>query len=568
MDLRNVKCFTNRVRFLEAALLTVSFLITYWWVATNSGGPLFLEELTYLEAAIQRIASPHIINRYFHIYLFLPFLEILGNPLLAVKFFWGFLVSATGLFVYISARLMSRAVLPGFVALMLFFSQVEIFRYPGAAWAEFSLMLLITISIAIYLFVPRSTKCLRLLFALLGFLFYLAIRTKETGLPFAVLILGLGWYQGDQYNLKLLIKEFKWVLAGIAAGVILMITLDYLFLGDALFAFRLQNVKEYLKFNLFSLVEAENYNLFFMHIDKLDMYNIFLLFFVSGFLLWDKQSKYEKTLYLVPLFTVVFLIFSLLRGPGIIQSRYLIPVLPLLCILASMPFKLERQEKPGRRTLALIIFLLTAVLIYYSLDFVIAFSEKYYIHKWYEGNYYFVFIHPIALCILLGILFFIRKFNSISIIVPLLCLVFISFPSLQDNFSHLNDKWAAGETHRHFYPFIVYSEDIQHTPEMVMGISDNLPGEDTSIPAFSMLDDNPSTVSKMFNVFFQENSTPEQFIRAGIGDLIGRIDTYTYVILTYEDWNRLSPDVIETIERTHTIKGGEEKFGVILLSHQ
>jgi hypothetical protein len=558
---------SNYNRPLEVSFLVIFFSAAWWWLAAHSGGPLFAEELTYLETAIQRTADPHMLNRYFHIYLLMPFLELWRDPLLAVKIFWGFLVSATGLFVYINARLLSRSILSGIIALGLFFSQWEIFRFPGVAWPEFSLMLFAVLIVTIYVLIPRTNQYRTLLLVVLGALLYLAFRTKEAGLSFAVVILGLGWVQGSQYDLKELLKAIKWIVAGAAISAILMIALDHFLMGDALFAFRPQNIKDYLKFNLISVVAVENYNLFLMYIDKLDMYNVLLLYFVSGFLLWDERSNYKKTLYLVPLAMIVVLVVSLLRGPGIMQSRYLIPLLPLLCILASLPFKVDGGEKPGKKMMALMILLLSAALIYYTLDIVNAALGKFYIHKWVEGNYFFTFVHPIALCVLLGILFFVRKFNSISIIIPLLCLIFISYPSLQNNFTHLNNKWAAGETRRHFYPFILFSDEISYSPDMLMGISTNLPGGDASIPTFSMLDMDPSSVSRMFNVFFRQRSVPEQFDHAGAVDLVSGLDDYTYVIMTYEDWHRFTPEFIEAIYTTHTVTGEVQNLGVILLSH-
>jgi hypothetical protein len=562
------KKFSSIPHLIEIILLAALFLFTWQWIANHAGGPLFYDELLYMNTAVNRIADPTIINRYFHIYLFLPFLEIWANPLEAVRYFWAFLAAATGVFVYTGARLMSRSIIPGLVALLLYFSQDEIFRYPGVAWSDFTVMLLVTAAAAVYLLIIRSSKHQAQLTSLLGMLLYLAFRSKETSLPFAILLIGFIFIEESGFLVKPFLKRLVWAVAGAAAGLILMTLLDYIVLGDILFSLRLNNIREHMQFNLVSGVEQIGYNYFLMISDKLEMFNTFLLFAVSAVILRNTQTRYEKTLYLIPLATISFLVASLLRGPGIIESRYLIPVLPLLCILAAQVFRVCIGEKPGKIILSAVLYLAGLFFLYHSAEVIITISQKYDIYKWNEANYYFSFLHPIALCVLLGIILFFKRLNAFAVAGMLLCLTVITYPSLNYNVTNIKNMWSAGETNRRLYPFLVFSDQLKYSPDMKMGISSGLPGTDPSIPRFGMLDANETAISWMYNICFRQNSHPEQFVRNEYDDLLVDLDQYKYLILSSAEWLSLSPETTSAVQQGYNIYRDNDGIAVLLSAQQ
>jgi hypothetical protein len=180
------------------------------------------------------------------------------------------------------------------------------------------------------------------LLLLLGMLFYFLFRTKETGLPLAVLLTGLGFLSGEEFDIKATLRYLIWVIGGLVAGILIMMFFDQIFLGDALFAWRFETIKENLKFNMVSQVDkifAFNYYQIFA--DRLDTFTVGIFFFMSIPLHAKKQINFTKIIWLFPLATIVFLVLSLLRGPGVVVDRYLIPVLPYFCVLAAQLFKIE-----------------------------------------------------------------------------------------------------------------------------------------------------------------------------------------------------------------------------------
>jgi hypothetical protein len=552
--------------WLEIVLLTLFSGAAWWWIAEHAGGPLFSDELLYMDSAINHVPDPTIINRYFHIYLFSLFFEFIKDPLVTTKIFWGFLAASTGLLAYFNARLLSRSVAAGLAAMGLFYAQWQIFRYPGIPWAEFTLMFLVMLIVAAYILIPGvDIKWRPALFILLGLLFYLAFRTKETSLPLGIIFVGMGFLDGDNYDWRHFIKRMAWVLAGVISGLLLMSFLDLIMLDDIGFSFRLQNIREHLKFNLVSSVVQERNNYFLMANETVDMYSVFLLYLISGIFLREQHNRYIKLLYLTPLIFIGFLAASLLRGPGVMESRYLIPILPLLCILAAQIFTIGANETRVRKAVALLSYLVGAALLYFSSDVVILISEKYQIHKWERANYFYTLLHPAVLCVLLGMFLFIKRLNLAGKVAALLCLTFIIWPPLWFNYHNLDTRWAANQTERRFYPFIAFSDEIQLGADFLMGVSDGLPRYEPQTPQFGMLDDNELSISRMFNVYFQQRTRSDQFAYRQTNELLAEINQYTYVILSYQEWSLLLPEETALIGETHKTVLDEQEEIVLLV---
>lgn len=565
----HVKVQSKRWFFwLEIVLLTFFSGAAWWWIAGHSGGPLFSDELFYMDAAINHIPDPTIINRYFHIYLFSLFFEFVKDPLAASKVFWGFLAAAAGLLSYVNARLLSRSVAAGLAALALFYSQWQIFRYPGVPWAEFTLMLLIMLIVMVYILLPSiGIKRRPALYILMGLLLYLAFRTKETSLPLGIVLVGLGFLDGDGFDWRYFIKRIAWVLAGILSGILLMSLLDLIVLGDIGFSFRLQNIREHMKFNLVSEVVQERNNYFLMANETVDMYSALLLYLISGIFYRERSDRFIKVLYLAPLAFLGFLVTSLLRGPGVMESRYLIPILPLMCVLAAQLFTIGANETQRRKTAALLVYLVLASLLYFSSDAVIFISEKYQIHKWAHDNYFYTLLHPAALCVLLGLFLFTKRLSLAGKVAALLSLTFIVWPPLWFNYYNLDTQWAAGQTERRFYPFIAFTEEIQPGTNFAMGVSDGLPGYEPQTPQFGMLADSEASIAIMFNVYFQQRAQPEQFAYRPVGELLAERNQFTHLILNYPEWETLLPEEKARIEETH-ITVFDDQNEIVLLVRQ
>ncbi|NPV85007.1 MAG: hypothetical protein HPY45_03225 [Anaerolineae bacterium] len=496
-----------------------------------------------------------IINRYFHIYMMMPFFKMAGGALQGVKVFWGFVVCLTVVLVYVNARLLSRSVPVGLLAVVLFASQSLIFFYPGVVWTDYTVMLLSAIALLIYLLLPLSARYRKLMLIGLGMLFYFLYRTKETGFPLLILLVGLGFLSGEKFDWKSALYSAVWVFAGGAAGIVLMMLADQAVLGDALFAWRLETIRENLRFNITSQVDKNfAFNYYQIFADRLDVFTVGLFYLVSFFTVGKTQSNFIKVVWLFPLATIVFLVLTLLRGPGVIVDRYLIPILPYYCVLAAQNFRLEEEYSKKKYLAAVGVVISALALVYVSRILVVRVSLRYGIDKWDEVSYFSAFVYPIVFSVWVGLLLFFRRQNVLVWAISLSVVLMMSYPPLLTNWERLTTRWAAENSMRRFYPLAVYQNQISYSSDMKMFVSNSLPQYDPSKPDYGMLDGDAANVSTLFSLFFGQMSSPEQFIRGEPEAYVDQYDQVDYAFLTPEDWRYLPPEVSARIEGMYDVQ--------------
>ena len=105
---------------------TAIILLGLLWTALAllAGGPIFSDEMLYLDAGLRNMAVPEYGNRYFHIYLQKLFISIFPTPLTGVRVFWALLISLTTGLVYLNARIFTRksTIFHGLLAIVFLFS--------------------------------------------------------------------------------------------------------------------------------------------------------------------------------------------------------------------------------------------------------------------------------------------------------------------------------------------------------------------------------------------------------------------------------------------------------------
>ncbi|HSQ17907.1 MAG TPA: hypothetical protein VLM83_09430, partial [Anaerolineales bacterium] len=103
---------------LELILVIVAFAGLWVALAKVAGGPIYSDELWYIQVGLNDISAFNVMNRYFHIYMQKLFMELAPSPLEGVRVYWGFLVACTTALVYLAARLLSarNSILHGLLA--------------------------------------------------------------------------------------------------------------------------------------------------------------------------------------------------------------------------------------------------------------------------------------------------------------------------------------------------------------------------------------------------------------------------------------------------------------------
>jgi hypothetical protein len=539
-----------RLSRLELILIAVGFLGLWVGLALVAGGPVHSDEVWYMQAGLNNVKDSFIINRYFHIYLQKLFMVLAPTPLLGVKIFWSFLVSLTAILVYVMARLLSGTnnFVHGILAVGFLFYSPLIAKYSGDTIVDISAMAMVMVVAALYFFSVRAGHRNKWLLGALGFAFFLAFKTKETTLPVGVVFLGLGLVDGNRIDLRGFWKNFRFVLAGLAAGVVFIILLNAINLGDPLFGFKSSNVQT-LSSSLVSEADKGSDNWYTSFVLP-QMALLFLLFIASAFKSFGRLDFKYKVLWFIPLALVALLSLSEARGGLGVRDRYMLPALPVFCLLA--PQFLDFEIPYGvKEKLKFAVYFLAGVLVFYLLhEGVVALSV--YIGQNYQ-DFVFIVIYPVVLSLLLVVILLFNRYSTRTVLIPLLCILGLIF---QPTFQNLKNLFVLRPVEQQFvnnyYPFSTFAGQIQFSAPMQMYVSTDIP------PRLGMLSLNVDELLSMFNVYFDASSVRRNFVyskssRPISTDIIQQ--SFNYVLLTTQDWTQIeaNPDNLAKVKNKYQV---------------
>ncbi len=308
------------------------------------GGPVSSDELKYLAAAVDTAAQPHLLNRYVHIWLEKGFIALTGDVRSAMALFWAVTAALTTSAVWFATRLLNpqggRWVAA--LAVFLFLLQPVVFRYLGVTYADYTVMLWVTLAVVVCLAALGGGGSGRTAAFLLGALLVLALRSKETGIVTALLPLALCWRAG-RFSPAAAFGLLPWWLLGGLLLQLLLMSLDALLLGDFWFSLRPANIQALLGFNLGAHEHVRGNWFSWLMMSDLALP---FLFYAAGIARLAGRGEGEKMLWLLPLALILFLTLTNISGRWNIIPRYLAPVIPLICVLAAGHF-----AQPGYRGL-------------------------------------------------------------------------------------------------------------------------------------------------------------------------------------------------------------------------
>jgi len=515
----------------------------------------------------------HVLNRWAHIYFQKLFLEIAPTPLQGAKLFWGFLVSSTLIFVYLSAKTIrpKSNYLNGIAAVLFFSGSSLIFMNAGITYADYTVMFFVVLSVLIYLVYFRSSSRYRwLLPVLFGFFLFAAAKSKETGLVLLILIAGFGFKDGV-FNLRHFVKNCFFIFVGVLIGFGLLVLLDNLFIHNPWASISSQSLSEYSAFQFKNesleigikvriymiLVNLLTYFLQFARplaerivwrLPVLCTLYLITLFTLTANLLRGKPKNRQWTELFVWLLPIGLLGLLILAASGA-KDRHFFPIHPILAILSAqfftvkLPFNTRsvfswvRGFLSSPKTLASI--LLLGIFFFYRYGSEVA--EIY--------NAVLVTISGIVL-ILLAV--WVKRWSTITSAVALFSVIVFSFYGLFfESLIPLANGEIAAESNLRFSPLEDIREVFQCTPATRIYVSANVHRD------LNTLGRNLSSQPWFFNVFFDCQLSVSQFTFAwppALPENLIKEEIFTYAFLTAAEFNELEPYGKQEIEALYFAK--------------
>lgn len=332
---------------LLLALFAFAFLASLPFTGTVWGG----DDTSYLHAAGFKYRT-WFLNRYGHVYLLTLFSTLSGgDPLLGVRVWWSFVFATT-----VAALAVAVAsVGPGLqlrtlaVTLFVLLSQTTLFGLIGAAFADFSAMMFVTVGVAIYLHglaLDRERPPPRLEWHALaiGAVTVGAFRSKEVGAVLLVLPL-LFLIRDGHLDLRRFARKMAFWTAGAGAALAVLMMLDGWILGDFLATLDAGRMAGLRQMNFPWGVRPRHPDVSWLqtlrspqgHEADLALRNLWLGVVAGALAAGLRRLRLElRLLHLVPIAYLVALIVLYVRMPHPFSPRMLLPILPVCCLMTGL----------------------------------------------------------------------------------------------------------------------------------------------------------------------------------------------------------------------------------------
>jgi hypothetical protein len=531
---------------IEIILGLLAVLFIYLFLSFFArGGPLSTDVFWYANASINGIKDPFILNRYFNVILQAIFLRLASSPLAGLQYYWAFLIAVTCGLIYLAARIFSNRsqVLHGLLAVALFLSIKGIADTAGMPLVDIAaMMMVILITCVLIISARRSHESIWML-ALLGFLFYLAFRTKETTLPATLLLLGLGMNMDKPFNWRLLFRKLLYVLIGFLIGIIFFIFLNAIFLHDPLFGFRLGDIQAFIRSYVSGIAGSQKLqgtDNWFTMVFFTGMLIPFVLYVISAAKVGRELESYPgmRMVWLVPLAVIIFVTITIGNEFGF-TPRFIFPSLPVICLLAPQFLCLDMASASGKKEQrwAIVVFVVGLVL---TLLLRVALRGLVPHLGWDIGSYLAVVFIPVLLSIILALAFYWRQPTLVvSLLITVLIIAIITIPLVQNGKIMIRDHPNLNSSQLLFYPFSAFPDQVHFSPDMQMYIS-----PDTWVAVgMGQFAKDRLEISSLFNIYYDVDSVKTNFSLPTASmniptDLLSK--NYSYALLSYKDWSNIN----------------------------
>ena len=568
-------------RYSETLLLVFLFFGCWGFFYTTVSEPASWDSFLYMDLGLNPRPTGYILNRWAHIYLQKLFLDIAPAPLLGAKLYWGFLISATLIFIYLSAKIIRKEsnFLNGIAAMLFLGSSALIFQNAGDTLADYTAMFFVILDVLIYLTYFRARPRYQwLLLILYGFILFAALKSKESGLILAVPIVGFG-FTNSQFNLIRLLKNAGYIFIGISLGFGTLVLLDYIFIKNALVSLSPNYLSDYSSFvlnssDLESGVKSRIYYTFVKLFEvvsrfgrswaerilwKLPIFSsLYLITFstlIIGLFVKRKRNWCELFVWLMP---VAFLVM-LIVGQVAARDRHFFPMHPILAILGAQFFNATLPLDIRRVSSKTWTFMkqpkVIATIILFALYAIYKFGPEF------ERVYYGFGVTVTGIMIILMAVW-VKKWRALySILAVLIVGVYSFYGILFDNVLPLaSGQFAAqNEAKARFHPLVETADTFLCSDDTSIYISANIYWD------LGFLSRSTSSSPWVFNIFFDCDLTANQTTFANPpslpSDLTDKL--YSYAFLTTAEFNELTPEDQAEFKVTYLLKyieGGQIVF--------
>ena len=511
--------------------LVLSISIILWiFLAFFAGGPIFSDEMLYIDVGLRNLLQPYYGNRYFHIYLQKLFMQIAPTPLIGIRVFWGFLMSLSAALIYYNARklLKHSTFFNGLLAVAIFFSFSIIKEYSGEPAVDITAMAVVIIYLTVFLRLVEKQGQGSIHLFILGALAFLGLKTKETTIFMHVVLISLlqGKLKGQGW-FKALVRYFTPFLIGVGAGITLFIVLDGVFLGRPFFAISpstFQRVFDNYDFAPgFFFGPTSWYKEFLFD----DILLVFLLFLFSGILFRDQLDQPKRWVWIYPLVYISFLSWNMLKVPWGFIERFIFPAMPVLAIFSAqvINFKSIKRKWYVGLSLAVIVLLFLAMR---TLWIQTANTYQFEHPRMLDAVYF-----PILISFLIAS-FLLNDANHWAMtVVQLFFIGTLLFTPLSNNFKYFIRYPIVRQRYAElFYPLEVFKDQLQISGDDMIYISTDVK------KGLDMLSIDPNDISGMVN-FYYDDRIDRSNVYVGYdrkkvaSDLIDR--PFEYALLTDSD---------------------------------
>ena len=553
---------------LEIALSILFFIALWVGLSFNTGGPIYSDELLYIEIGLNNESAPNYGNRYFHVYLQKLFMAAAPTPLVGIRIYWAFMIAFTALLVYWSARIFLKesTAMHGILAVAFYFSYQFISSYAGVTSVDIAAMMMSTALIFTYLLFLRTEK--KWVLFVLGALTFLAFKTKETTLFANIVLLGFFFDKDGKFAFKNVLPILKNYFIGFLGAIGLFIVLDSIFLRQPFFAISPNTFKEifenYAYTGGFRKEPVNWYQTYLLD----DLMIPFLFFLVGGIKLNTRTiTPSKKIVWAFPLLLVSFITINMLKIPWGFIERFYFPALPVIAFLAPQFLSLHKPEdSKGWRKLALtIVGVLLLVVIMRQVD--MAYVESI---DWNYGKFLDSIYFPILLSLVLVVIILVEKQNLLTFGIVLFFMVSWLLPAASYNYKYIYVEPTTNEKFQiKYYPFLEYQDDIPISSDVKMYSTATIFNR-TSEDETHMFSDNPYDILGMYNVLFNARTTRDNLTLTYLQEDIPTqilADSYDFAILSIDDWQYLEeqyPQVLSELEQNYTTQFDENQILVFL----
>ena len=522
---------------IEIVLSLVAFLGIWIGLSANLGGPIYSDELLYIEMGLNDQQVANYGNRYFHVYLQKAFMSLAPTPLQGLRIYWAFLIALTALLVYWSARLFLKdnTIIHGLVAVAIFFSYHMISDYAGVTSVDITAMMMTTAYLFVYVLYQRTEK--KGLIYVLGALSFLSFKTKETTLFANVVLFGFFFDQEGKFAIKNIVPFLKDLVIGFLGGVGLFIILDTAILGEPFFAISPSTFREvfqnYAYTGGFRMEPVSWYQTYLLD----DIMIPFLLFVFSGIYLNANHmsSPQKKIVWLFPLILVSFITLNMLKIPWGFIERFYFPALPVIAFLAPQGLIHDKPDdrKSTLQLAAVVILALLAVLGMRQ-------AGMRYVESidWNYGKYLDSIYFPILLSLAIILFVSVKKQNLLTFGFLLFFVVSWSFPQFTFNYKYIYSEPTTGmKFETKYYPLLAFKDDIPASNDVEIFTTTTI--YETSQGETKMLSNNPVDISGMYNMLFDMRIGRDNLTLAYHQEDIAEqilAQPYDFMLLSMDDW--------------------------------